>query len=115
MNHIALLSRADSQGNEDYNNGIAPWFSTYNQYVGGNNGPATIWQFDPFPDKQFCANSPWESHVVIAHHGIEPFARAAGFDLVVEYLQHRIATAPKQGGFCTGCKGAKHCSVSKSI
>lgn len=81
---------------------VAPWFSTYNRYI-GVPGPTGIYPLDPFPEVEFCAESPWQDHVVIAHHGVDARARAAGFERADDYIQHLIATSPKRGAFCADC------------
>lgn len=109
---IGVPVKAKKDAREDASD-IAPWFSTYNRHTGSPHS-TRVHQFEPFPDHDFCQLSPWEDHVVLAHHGIEPFARAAGFDSVPAYLQHRIATAPKRGTFCQSCPN-RECAAAGSF
>lgn len=102
-----LLPAVGSGSVEENSPATAPWFSTYNRNF---NTTTTIYQFSPFQDHKFCAHSPWEDHVIIGHHGIEPFAKAEGFEVVNDYLKHRIASAPKRGAFCARCPSAVRCS-----
>ncbi len=80
----------------------APWFVTYNPMYRTLHS-TKLHLFSPFPVQEFCAHSPWEDHLVVAHFGIEAFAHAAGFDRVDEFLLDRIATSPKHGSFCSVC------------
>ena len=76
-----------------------PWFATYNGYC---TPSVSVFPLNPFPAHAFCGNSPWEEHVVIAHQGVEPYARRAGKS-VDEYLLTLIRQAPKRGSFCARC------------
>lgn len=80
----------------------APWFATHNPYA-GIPGPICIYQVVPFPADQFCAFSPWAHHAIIAHCGVEPYAKADGFDDVTKYLKGMIADAASRDDFCTSC------------
>lgn len=97
-----FLSAVEPQIAKDESTEAEPWFSTYNPYI-GVPGPTGIYPLDPFPARDFCANSPWDTHVVIAHYGVEARARAAGFGAAADYIQHLIATSPKRGPFCVEC------------
>lgn len=61
----------------------APWFVTYNPYC----IPMARYCFEPFPVHEFSSVSPYEDHVVVAHFGIEKFAREAGYTDVATYLK----------------------------
>lgn len=65
-----------------------PYFITFNPFY----VPSTITFFecDPFPAELFPPHSPFDDHVVVAHHGLEPYARRAGFDDVAAYIQYMI-------------------------
>lgn len=69
-----------------------PWFITFNPYY-GPDAPLTFYWFDPFPEERFVANSPYDEHVVIAHHGIERVAEAAGQRSVEDYIKGLIVSA----------------------
>ena len=95
VEHCVDLNQESSQRDR-------PWFVTYNRIYGAPNH-AKMHALLPFPDREFCAYSPWEDHLVISHSGVEPFAQEAGFARVEDYLLSRIASAPKRGGFCAAC------------
>lgn len=88
-----------------------PWFATHNPYI-GKPGPICFYQLEPFPAEQFCALSPWASHVVIAHDGVMPHAKAAGFNDVAEYLKAMIANAASRNDNCLLCPN-KACAPSR--
>lgn len=69
-----------------------PWFITYNPFYGPDTALTFYW-FDPFPEERFAVNSPYDEHVVIAHHGIEPFVAAAGQRSVEDYIKGLIVSA----------------------
>lgn len=95
-----LLPEDQHQLSNDDSPEVAPWFSTYNRF---RLPSAEVYPLEPFPDQEFCENSPWNDHVVIAHHGVEKRAQLAGFASADEYIQHLISTAPKRGAFCAEC------------
>lgn len=97
-----VISHSENQAASE----AAPWFSTYNRYIGAP-GTIRVYPLTPFSAKDFCAHSPWQDHVIIAHHGVEPMAHAAGFNQAEDYLQYRIATSPKRGAFCNDCPNRK--------
>ena len=78
------------------------WFVTYNRFY-RNPFSTKLHHLHPFPDSEFCGHGPWKDHVIVAHYGVEPYAREAGFTSAEDYLLFRIATAPKQGTFCAHC------------
>ncbi|MDO8414852.1 MAG: hypothetical protein Q7S87_01425 [Agitococcus sp.] len=61
---------------DDVSASLRPWFSIYNPHYGPEK-TAKYW-FVPFPEEEFPAMSPWEDNCIIAHYGIEPYARQAG-------------------------------------
>lgn len=85
---------------------IAPWFSTYNQFIGipgSVRGSVRIFPLEPFPAHEFCGLSPWEGHIILAHAGVEQYAKANGFERVEQYLLWLIRESPKRGAFCANC------------
>lgn len=82
-------------------NDPAPWFVTYNPYC----IPCTVrYCFEPFPVHEFSSVSPYEDHVVVAHFGIEKFARDAGYTDVASYLKALITAAAETNYLLQGCK-----------
>ena len=69
----------------------APWFTIFNAYYGPQQ--TVTCPFIPFPASQFPPHSPWEDTQIIAHFGIEPYARAAGFSDVGAFLISLIRAA----------------------
>lgn len=55
----------------------APWFTIFNAYYGPQQ--TVTYPFIPFPAREFPPHSPWEDTKIIAHCGVEPYAKAAGF------------------------------------
>lgn len=68
-----------------------PWFVIFNAYYGPMQ--TVFYWFDPFPADQFPPHSPWEDCRIVAHFGIEPYAKSAGFVSVDLYLRHLIHEA----------------------
>jgi hypothetical protein len=75
-----------------WNTDDRPWFITFNPYYGPSTTLTFYW-FEPFPEDEFVTNSPYDEHVVIAHHGIERFAEAAGQPSVEGYIKGLIVAA----------------------
>ena len=92
------------------NTAIAPWFSTYNSTIGMPSS-ARVFPLDPFPSLEFCGFSPWDEHIILAHDGVSPYAKKAGFESVDQYLLWLIRESPKRGEFCKTCPN-RQCAQS---
>lgn len=76
--------------------GPRPWFVFYNRYW----TPHSVWlPAQPFPFDEFPPISPWEDCIILAHHGVEPIARQAGYVTAEGYLlaMIRVAGSRKAG------------------
>ena len=83
------------------NSQAAPWFVTYNPYCIPCSAHYT---FEPFPVHEFSCVSPHEDHVIVAHYGIEKFAKDAGYADVPTYLKALIAAAAETSHLLQGRK-----------
>jgi hypothetical protein len=87
-----------------------PWFCTYNNTMASENS-TTVYPLFPWKAENFCALSPWEDHVILAHDGIEPFSKKAGFTTPEAYLLSLIEASPKRGEFCKKCRN-QYCATA---
>lgn len=108
---IELLERDRADQSEELGGTpeVAPWFMTYNRHMADECTPR-VYRLIPFPAFEFCGHSPWKEHAIMGHHGIEPYAKAAGMT-VGACLQSMIANAPKRGAFCLTCPN-EYCAQS---
>lgn len=90
--NFVIIKPEGQKSPTDWNADDRPWFITFNPYYGPDRALTFYW-FDPFPEDEFSANSPYDEHIVIAHHGIERFAEAAGHHTVEDYIKKLIALA----------------------
>lgn len=70
--------------------GLRPWFVFYNRYW---TPRAVRLPAHPFPFDEFPPISPWEDCIILAHHGVEPIARRAGYATAEDYLLAMIRLA----------------------
>lgn len=90
---------------------IEPWFATYNRFIGSPHS-VCVFHLGLFPAHEFCRFSPWEDHIILAHAGVEPYAKANGFESVEQYLLWLIRESPKRGVFCANCPNSA-CASAK--